>query len=59
MTGIVVGASVGGILGAVLATPVIATSREVLHYLYCKIQEQEPIQIEDAAPQSDIPPSGN
>jgi predicted PurR-regulated permease PerM len=59
MTGIVVGASVGGILGAVLATPVIATSREVLHYLYSKIQEQEPIQIEDAAPESDIPPSGN
>ncbi len=43
MTGAVVGVSVGGILGALLATPVIATGREVLHYIYHKIQEQEPI----------------
>ena len=30
ITGVVVGASVGGILGALLATPVIATGREIL-----------------------------
>jgi predicted PurR-regulated permease PerM len=43
MTGVVVGASVGGILGTLLATPVIATGREVLHYIYSKMQDQEPI----------------
>ncbi len=59
MTGIVIGVSVGGILGALLATPVIATGREVLHYIYRKMQEQEPIQVEDAAPESGTPPSGN
>jgi predicted PurR-regulated permease PerM len=59
MTGIVVGISVGGILGALLATPVIATGREVLHYIYSKMQEQEPIQIEVTAPVPDTPPSEN
>jgi predicted PurR-regulated permease PerM len=59
MTGIVVGFSVGGILGALLATPVIATGREVLHYVYRKLQEQEPIQVENAAPESGTPPSGS
>jgi hypothetical protein len=59
MTGIVVGVSVAGILGALLATPVIATGREVLHYLYCKLQDQKPIQIEDTAPESGAPPPGN
>jgi predicted PurR-regulated permease PerM len=59
MTGIVVGVSVGGILGALLATPVIATGREVLHYVYRKLQEQEPIQVENVAPESGAPPSEN
>ncbi len=59
LTGIVVGASVGGILGALLATPVIATGREVLHYIYRKMLGQEPIQVEDAAPETGTPPSGN
>jgi predicted PurR-regulated permease PerM len=57
MTGIVVGISVGGILGALLATPIIATGREVLQYIYSKMQEQEIIQVEDAAPESETPPS--
>jgi hypothetical protein len=59
MTGVVVGASVGGILGALLATPVIATGREVLHYIYRKMMGQNPIQIEDTAPKSGAPPPGN
>jgi hypothetical protein len=50
---------VGGILGALLATPVIATGREVLHYIDHKMQEKEPNQAEDAAPESGTPPSGN
>jgi predicted PurR-regulated permease PerM len=59
MTGIVIGASMGGILGAVLATPVIASGREVLHYIERKLQDQEPIQIEDTAPESGSSPHGN
>jgi predicted PurR-regulated permease PerM len=59
MVGFVVGASVGGILGALLATPVIASGREILHYIYRKMQEEEPIQIENADPEAGTPPSGN
>jgi predicted PurR-regulated permease PerM len=59
LTGIVIGASVGGILGALLATPVIATGRVILHYVYRKMLGQEPIQVDDAAPETGTPPSGN
>jgi predicted PurR-regulated permease PerM len=52
MTGVIVGASVGGILGALLATPVIATGREVLHYLHCKLLDQDPIQVEEIDPEA-------
>jgi predicted PurR-regulated permease PerM len=57
MTGVIVGASVGGILGALLATPVIATGREVLRYIHRKLLDQDPIQIEESAPQPGISPS--
>ncbi len=59
MTGVVVGASAGGILGALLATPVIATGREVLSYIHRKIWNQELIQTESTAPESGTPSSGN
>jgi len=59
MTGIVIGVSVGGILGALLATPVIATGREVLHYIDRKMQDQEPALIEDSATGSGTPPFRN
>jgi predicted PurR-regulated permease PerM len=59
ITGILVGASVGGILGALLATPVIATGRVILHYVYRKMLGQESIQVEDATPETGTPPSGN
>jgi len=59
MTGIVVGVSLGGILGALLPTPVIATGREVLHYIDRKMQEQELNQVENAASESGNPPSRN
>jgi len=42
MTGVLVGATVGGILGALLAAPVIATGREILRYVYRKLQGLEP-----------------
>jgi predicted PurR-regulated permease PerM len=59
MAGVLVGASVGGILGALLATPVIVTGREVLHYIYSKMQDQEPIKIEATPPESGAPHFGN
>ncbi len=52
MTGAVVGASVGGILGVMLATPVIATGRVILGYLYHKLLDQEPFPIEEINPNS-------
>jgi predicted PurR-regulated permease PerM len=52
MTGVIVGASVGGILGALLATPVIATGREVLRYIHRKLLDQDPIQIEETVLES-------
>jgi predicted PurR-regulated permease PerM len=42
MSGVLVGGSVAGILGALLATPVIATGREVLFYLYRKLLGEAP-----------------
>lgn len=42
MIGVVVGASVAGILGALLAAPVIASAREVISYLYAKILSKDP-----------------
>jgi predicted PurR-regulated permease PerM len=59
MTGIVIGVSVGGILGALLATPVIATGREILHYIYRKMLGQEPFQSEDILRGSIPAPSAN
>ncbi|HET8580097.1 MAG TPA: AI-2E family transporter, partial [Nitrospiraceae bacterium] len=52
MTGAVVGASVGGILGVMLATPVIATGRVILSYLYRKLLDQEPFPIEETVAES-------
>ncbi len=42
MTGVLVGASTGGILGTLLATPLIATAREILRYIYSKIFDLDP-----------------
>ena len=42
MIGVIVGASVAGILGALLAAPVIASTREIVGYLYAKILGQPP-----------------
>jgi predicted PurR-regulated permease PerM len=58
MTGVVVGASVGGILGALLATPIIATSRAVLRYVYQKMLGQEP-DIIDETPSKARPTSSS
>jgi hypothetical protein len=42
MGGVVVGASAAGIVGALLAAPVIASGKEIMSYLYAKILSQEP-----------------
>ena len=47
MTGVLVGGTVAGILGALLATPVIGTGREILRYIYRKILEEDPFPPEE------------
>jgi len=42
MIGVLVGANVAGILGTLLAAPIIASIREILRYLYAKILDEEP-----------------
>lgn len=42
MTGVLVGAEVGGLLGVLLATPVIATIRDIACYIYRKILGENP-----------------
>jgi predicted PurR-regulated permease PerM len=50
MMGVLVGASVAGILGALLAAPVIASGREIVRYLYFKILGEDPF-----PPGSEVP----
>jgi predicted PurR-regulated permease PerM len=59
ITGVMVGATVGGILGALLATPVIATGREILSYIHRKIWNQELIQTGSTAPEPGTHPIEN
>lgn len=42
LCGVVVGASLGGILGALLAAPTIASLRVIVSYLYAKLLDQLP-----------------
>jgi predicted PurR-regulated permease PerM len=54
MMGVLVGASVAGILGALIAAPVIASGREITRYLYAKVLEIDPFppeieELEDTA----------
>jgi predicted PurR-regulated permease PerM len=62
LTGVLVGATVWGILGALLAAPTIASLREITTYLYNKILDQEPFPLEEEVNDSDqipIPASIN
>jgi predicted PurR-regulated permease PerM len=45
MGAVVVGASVGGIFGALMAAPVLATGRVLAHYVYCKMLGLSPFPI--------------
>lgn len=42
ISGVLIGAAVWGILGALLATPLIASGREIVHYLYRKTLGEDP-----------------
>lgn len=53
MGGVVVGTSVAGIAGALLAAPVIASSKEIMSYLYAKILSQDPFPPTQEAPQEE------
>jgi predicted PurR-regulated permease PerM len=48
MTGVLVGAEVGGLLGVMIATPVIATVRDIVGYIYHKILGENPFPAEEA-----------
>jgi hypothetical protein len=54
MGGVVIGASVAGIVGALLAAPVIASGKEIMSYLYAKILSQEPFPPPQAAPSGEL-----
>ena len=58
MTGVLVGAEVGGLLGALLATPIIATLREVMRYAYRKIQGKDPFPPDEEPVASQEPATG-
>ena len=53
MTGVLVGAEVGGLLGMLLATPVIATMRDIVSYIYHKILGENPYPNEEEVQKSD------
>jgi predicted PurR-regulated permease PerM len=57
ITGVIIGTSVGGILGALLATPVIASGREILRYVYQKIQGEDPFPLHEAKTESERHPT--
>jgi hypothetical protein len=52
MLGVVIGANVGGILGALLAAPVIASAREIIRYLYAKILGENPYPPREEQPET-------
>jgi len=42
LVGIIVGGSLAGILGMLLAAPVLATLRVVGHYVFCRLYDRDP-----------------
>jgi predicted PurR-regulated permease PerM len=56
--GVIIGAAEWGILGALLAAPVIASMREITAYLYRKVFNQTPFPPVEAAGQSGWPDMG-
>jgi predicted PurR-regulated permease PerM len=58
MTGVLVGSTTAGILGALLAAPVLGTAREILRYLYRKLLGEAPFPPEVAPTQAQRPGMG-
>lgn len=56
MTGVLVGAEVGGLLGVLLATPVIATVRDIICYIHRKILGENPFPPEEESQTPTAPP---
>lgn len=54
MAGVIIGASVGGILGAFMAAPIIATGRILAHYAYNKIVGRPPFPLEVEPPLAQV-----
>ncbi|MCB0173698.1 MAG: AI-2E family transporter [Anaerolineae bacterium] len=42
LVGVIVGANVAGVIGALVAAPVIASGREIIRYLYYKVLGEDP-----------------
>jgi len=53
--GILVGAAEWGIVGALLAAPVMASAREITRYLYHKIWDEEPFPPDEVPKKSKLP----
>lgn len=47
MTGVLIGGTVAGILGALLASPIVGSAREILRYTYRKMLGKEPFPPEE------------
>lgn len=58
LIGVVIGANIGGILGALLAAPTIASTREIVSYLYAKILGEDPYPPEKMVPKEITPSWG-
>jgi predicted PurR-regulated permease PerM len=50
LVGLMVGFQVGGLLGSLLAVPVIASMRDVMVYIWCKLIDADPWSGEDPTP---------
>jgi predicted PurR-regulated permease PerM len=49
MIGLMAGAAVGGLLGALLAVPVFASLRDIIAYIYAKLIDRDPFPDADPA----------
>jgi predicted PurR-regulated permease PerM len=56
--GVLVGATVWGILGALLAAPIIASAREIFNYLYRSVLGENPFPPREEIPDQEIPSIG-
>jgi predicted PurR-regulated permease PerM len=58
MAAVVIGASVGGVFGALMAAPVLATGRVLAHYIYCKMLDLPPFPMIVEAPTAPVRRTG-